>query len=558
MAYALFTEISLIVVVAFLIASVTRLLRQPLIVGYIVSGLVLGPYLFGVIQSPEVLNAVSELGIALLLFIVGLGLNPKEVRRVGKPAVVIGVSQIIFTTLFGFILAQALGYAMPVAVLIALALTLSSTIVILKTISDKNELGRLYAKISIGFFLVQDIFAVGLLIYASSVGAADPIIASMTQSFTSLMAVGSLLAITAYYLLPRLSAALARSQEYLSLFALAWGLGVSALVAVVGLSIEIGALLAGILLSTQIYAKEISNRLQPLRDFFLLFFFVTLGASLDPGLLDQLLAPAAVFSAFVLLGNPLIVMVFALYFGYTKRTSFKSAMTVGQVSEFSLVFVLLAAESGLVNQEVVGLVTLVVLITVAGSTYMMRYDEVLYGFVSNTLGIFADRSDESEDPLSATADIFLLGYARNARSFAEAFQRKNQDFLVVDYDPEKTEHLKDEGIDHVYGDITDPELLADLRVQDGEVVISTIRDFDTNLFLTEYVSRRNPDMVVVVYSENPQEAAQLYENGATYVIMPHFLGGEQVLDIINGDSVEEADFLPYRDEHLRYIQNHTE
>jgi len=225
MAYALFTEISLIVVVAFLIASVTRLLRQPLIVGYIVSGLVLGPYLFGVIQSPEVLNAVSELGIALLLFIVGLGLNPKEVRRVGKPAVVIGVSQIIFTTLFGFILAQALGYAMPVAVLIALALTLSSTIVILKTISDKNELGRLYAKISIGFFLVQDIFAVGLLIYASSVGAADPIIASMTQSFTSLMAVGSLLAITAYYLLPRLSAALARSQEYLSLFALAVGAG---------------------------------------------------------------------------------------------------------------------------------------------------------------------------------------------------------------------------------------------------------------------------------------------------------------------------------------------
>lgn len=554
MSVSLFTEISLIVVVAFLIASAARLLRQPLIIGYIVSGLVLGPYFFDVIQSPEVLDVVSELGIALLLFIVGLGLNPKEVRRVGKPATVIGLSQILFTTLFGFILAQALGYGVNVAVYIALALTLSSTIVILKTISDKNELGRLYAKISIGFFLVQDIVAVGLLVYASSIGASSPVVVSMAKSITSLLAIGSVLAIAAHYLLPRLSAVFARSQEYLSLFALAWGFGVSALVAAAGLSIEIGALLAGVLLSTQVYAKEISNRLQPLRDFFLLFFFVTLGASLNPGLLDTLLAPAAAFSAFVLVGNPLIVMVLARHFGYTRRTSFKSAMTVGQVSEFSLVFMLLVAESGMVNQEIVGLITLVVLITVAGSTYMMRYDEALYSFASDTLGLFADRPEKDDASASTTADIFLLGYARNARSFAEAFQRKNQDFLVVDYDPETTDHLKDENINHVYGDITDPEFLADLRIQDGEVVISTIRDFDTNLFLTEYISRRNPDMVVVVYSENPEEAAELYENGATYVIMPHFLGGEQVLDIINGDSVKESDFLPHRDEHLRYIQ----
>lgn len=558
MEQALFIEISLVTAAAFAIASILRLLKQPLLISYIVTGLLLGPYIFNLIQSPHVLETVSSLGVALLLFIIGLGLNPREVKRVGKPATVIGVSQIVFTTLFGFALAQVLGYATTVAIFIALAMTLSSTIVILKTISDKGELGRLYAKISIGFFLVQDIFAVGLLIYASSAGTADPIALSMAQSFTGLMVVGSLLAIVSYYLLPKFSHIFARSQEYLSLFALAWGLGVSALVAVIGLSIEIGALLAGILLSTQIYAQEVANRLQPLRDFFLMFFFVTLGAGLDPGLLNELLIPAVAFSMFVLIINPLIVMVLARYFGYTMRTSFKSAMTVGQVSEFSLVFILLAAESGVVGQDVVGLVTLVVLITVAGSTYMMRYDEAIYDLLSKWFDSFVKQEGGDNNYSPTPADIFLFGYARNGRSFVDSFERMDKSFIVVDYDPDTIKDLKDEGIEHVYGDISDPQFLEDIRVQEGQVVISTIRDYDTNLFLTDYVRRRNPDMVVVVYSENPKQAAHLYERGATYVIMPHFLGGEQVLEMINGDSIEEANFLPHRDRHLRYLQDRLE
>ncbi len=557
MEYALFTEISLVVVVAFLIASIARLLKQPLIVAYIVSGLLLGPYVFDLIQSPEILNTVSELGIALLLFIIGLGLNPKEIKEVGRPAATIGIGQVIFTTIIGFLLAQGLGYVPKMAIYIALAMTLSSTIVILKTITDKQDSDQLYAKISMGFLLVQDIIAAGLLVYVSGVSGSQSVVFAMTESFMELLAIGSILGIISYYVLPKLSDFFARSQEYLFLFAVAWGFGVSSLVALTGLSIEIGALLAGVLLSTQIYAREMSTRLRPLRDFFILFFFITLGASLDPNLLGELLLPAAVFSAFVLLVNPLVVMGLAGYFGYTKRTSFKTAMTAGQVSEFSLIFVLLAAESGQIGDDIVGLVTLVGLITIAGSVYMMRFDETLLSWFSSWLDVF-ERDGASSPGTKQAPEIFLFGYARNGRNFAKAFRQMNKEFLIVDYDPEIITHLKRKELPHVYGDITDLNLLRDIRVSSGEAVVSMISDFETNLHLTKYIRRHDEDMIIVVYSEHPKEAARLYENGATYVVMPHFLGGDQVVEMLAGDSFEEADFLPHRDKHLRYLQDRIE
>jgi Kef-type K+ transport system membrane component KefB len=553
MEHTLFTEISLVVVVAFLVASLLRLLKQPLIIAYIISGLLLGPYVLDIIQSQEVLNAVSHIGVALLLFIVGLKLNPKEIRDVGRPAATIGIGQVILTTIFGFVLAQAFGYVPSTAIYIALAMTLSSTIVILKVISDKQDTDTLYAKISIGFLLVQDIIAAGLLVYVASVDGSESILFSMTESIAWLAAVGSLLAVISNYLLPKLSSFFARSQEYLFIFALAWGLGVSTLVATAGLSLEIGALLAGVLLSTQLYAKEISNRLRPLRDFFVLFFFITLGSGLHLGSIGSVFVPAVVFSLFVLVGNPLVVMALARYFGYTKQTSFKSAMTAGQVSEFSLIFILLAAEFGHVGEDIVTLVTLTALITIAGSTYMMRYDDRLYDMVSGWLDMFAWEGGRQTTYVTSP-DIYLFGYARHGRRFTRFFADHPAEFVVVDYDPKKTSQLDNKHVDHVYGDVTDPELLSDIHAGRADVVISTISDFSTNVYLIRHLKSIDEDIVVVVYAEQSKQAAKLYENGASYVIMPHFLGGDAVLDMLKDQPVEESNFLPRRDNHLRFLQ----
>jgi len=555
---ALFTEISLVVVVAFAVASIVRMLKQPLIIAYIISGLLLGPYLLDVIQSQELLSAVSHLGVALLLFIIGLKLNPKEIKEVSRPAATIGVGQVLITTIFGYLFAQTFGYAPTAAIYIALAMTLSSTIVILKIISDKQDTDKLYAKISIGFLLVQDIIAAGLLVFVSSVGSSQSMVLAITQSVVQLTAVGSVLAIVAYFVLPKLSGFLARSQEYLFIFALAWGLGVSALVAMTGLSLEVGALLAGVLLSTQMYAKEVSNRLRPLRDFFILFFFITLGSGLSLHVLGTVLVPAVGFSLFVLVGNPLVVMTLSAYFGYTKRTSFKAAMTAGQVSEFSLIFILLAFELGQVSEQVVSLVTLTTLITIAGSTYMMRYDERLYKLIAPWLNRLRWGSDNQKEDRSASPEIYLFGYARHGRRFAQFFTNQHINFAVVDYNPEKITQLKEKDITRIYGDITDPEFISDIHATHADVVISTINDFRVNLHLVRHLKKKNEDIVIVAYSEYPDEAAKLYESGASYVIMPHFLGGDTVLSMLENRPIDEESFRPQRDEHLRFLQDRLE
>ena len=316
--------------------------------------------------------------------------------------------------------------------------------------------------------------------------------------------------------------------------------------------------MAGVTLSTQIYAREMSSRLRPLRDFFLLFFFITLGAGLDLGTFSSILLPVIAFAIFELVINPLILMSLAGFFGYKKRTSFKTAVTAGQVSEFSLVFILLALEVGEVTDEVVALVTLVGLVTIAGSTYMMHYDDLLYEWFEDWLSIFERKKTTKTDTEEQYADIFLFGYTGSSRSFMDSFQRMDYSYMVIDYDPEKIDDLKKKNIDHHYGDATDPEFMESIHVDEGILVISTINDFDTNLALVKYMNRVNPDTVVVAFSEYPAEAAVLYENGATYVIMPHFLGSEHVMDIIDGDEITDQNFFKHRDDHLRYLQSRLE
>lgn len=550
----IFIEISLVLVIASVVASIMRILKQPLIVGHIISGLILGPYVFNAIHSEEILETMAKLGITLLLFIIGLGLNPNVIKEVGRPATLIGLGQVIFTALFGFIAATALGFDPTSAVFIALALTMSSTIIILKILSDKKDTSKLYGKLAIGFLLIQDIVATLLLIFVSSTSSGSFPLVDLLSMIGWLGLIGVGLTLVNKFILPRLERVFAGSQEYLFLFTLAWGFGIASLVALAGLSIEVGALIAGIGLSTQIYAQEASTRLRPLRDFFIVLFFITLGAGLQLDAIASALGPAIVLSLFVLIGNPLIVLTIMGLLGYTKKTSFKTALTVAQISEFSLVFIILAQETGRVSAEVVSIVTIVGLITIAASTYMMLYDDKIYSWFERYLRLFERRQIKYHPEVPKDIDIFLFGYARGGHEFVKTFRKLKKPFLVVDYNPEAIEHLKDEGVTHEYGDITDPEFLEEINVGQAKLVISTIRDFNSNLYLTDHVHQLNPDAVIIVHSETPTHAQELYERGATYVMMPHFIGSERVSNMINRIGLKKADFIPSREKHLRYVR----
>ncbi|MBP6880577.1 cation:proton antiporter [Candidatus Saccharibacteria bacterium] len=550
----LFTELSIILAIAALLAGILKALKQPLIVAYIITGLVVGRSGLNFITSHETLGVFSEFGIALLLFIIGLGLNPNVIKEVGKIAAIAGVGQIVITWFFSLAMALVLGFELTTATIIALALTFSSTIIILKTISDKKESHRLYAKIAIGILLVQDIIATLALIALSAIGSSGK--GGATTMVLGTIIASSILIVATKFIVPKLSHFISSNQEFLFIFTIAWGIGFAALFDYAGLSIEIGALFAGVALSTLPYTSEIAGRLRPLRDFFVMIFFVLLGADMEIANFSSIIIPSIIFSLFVLIGNPLIIMALLGMLGYTKQTGAKTGIAIAQISEFSLVFIILAHEVGLVSSADVSTISLVGIATFAISTYMMQYDEAIYKKFERYLSIFERKSAKKLNVKPHGAEAILFGYSRGGPEIIKSFQEKQTDFVVVDYNPETIDVLDAHNIPFVYGDATDPEFLAELNLENVKIIVTTTMDFQTNLFLTMQARAINQKAIIIVHSETPSHAVKLYERGATYVTMPHYIGAERIARMINKNKLRKADFIPAREKHLRYVEKH--
>lgn len=356
-----FYETAFVLFVSAIVGAIGLRLRQPLIVAFIAVGILVGPSAFGWVIPSEEMELLAELGIALLLFVVGLKLDLHLIQSMGAVALATGLGQVAFTSIGGFLISLLLGFAPLTAVYIAVALTFSSTIIVVKLLSDKREIDSLHGRIALGFLIVQDLVVVLVMIGLSALGGGADLSRGMTllqlglKGGLLLLGIGAMMA----FVLPKLLNHLARSQELLLIFAIAWAVALSALSEVLGFSSEVGAFLAGISLASTRYRDAIGSRLVSIRDFLLLFFFVDLGAHLNLSLLGAQIVPALVLSLFVLIGNPAIVMAIMGYMGYRKRTSLLSGLTVAQISEFSLILAALGLSLGHIDEETVGLITLV-------------------------------------------------------------------------------------------------------------------------------------------------------------------------------------------------------
>ena len=549
-----FLEISIILVIATVIAGIMKLLKQPLIIGHIITGILVGPFFFDLVKSGEIINVFSQIGVALLLFIVGLTLSPRVIREVGKVSLVTGLGQIIFTSIIGFFISRALGFSNIVSLYIAIALTFSSTIIIMKLLSDKHDVEKLYGKVSIGFLLVQDVVAIIILIGVSSISNELNLTNSLAQTIAYGLLLVTLVTIASMYILPGLSKLFAKSQELLYLFSIAWGLGLAGLFHYFGLSIEIGALIAGISLAMSPYHLEISSKMKPLRDFFIILFFILLGAQMSLGDVSRFIVPVILFSLFILIGNPLVVIILMGLLGYPKKTGFSAGLTVAQISEFSLILIALGVRIGHLNSEILSLVTIIGLITIAGSTYLILYSERIYPYVSRYLSIFERKSIKREKKMVWGYDIILFGCSRTGYDFLKSFRRLKKRFIVVDYNPEIIADLTRKKINYIYGDADDNEFLDELKLNKVKMVVSTIPDFDTNVLLINRVKQENGRAIILVVSYNIDESIMLYEEGATYVMMPHFLGGSYASMMTAKYGFNINKFLKEKEKHIKYLK----
>lgn len=562
----IFIEISTIIVFATAVAFFMKMLKQPLIVGYIATGIIVGPYALNVLKSEHEIELFSKIGISILLFILGLGLNPDVIREVGKASFVTGIGQVIFTSAIGYYLALYLGFSPLSSIYIAIALTFSSTIIVLKLLTDKGDNDKLYGKIAIGFLLVQDLIATLILLGVTVMSTTDisggqGLVDAVTAQMINLGIKGAVLAVVLYciskFFLPKMSRYVAGNQEVLFIFSLAWGLGLASVFYKIGFSIEIGALVAGVTLAASPFAYEISSRMKPLRDFFILLFFILLGAQMVLSQFASLIVPALVLSVFVLIGNPIIVYILMNLLGYRSKTSFMAGLAVAQISEFSLILVALGLSVGHLDSSIASLITIVGIITIAGSTYLILYADQIYEFVKKPLRYISFRKRPLVEKTKATdnPEMIIFGYDRVGHDFVKAATKITDKYIVVDFNPHAVKKMQSHGVPFRYGDAEDVEFLQEVGFQSAKLVISSIPDYKINKLLVQYYRKENASGIIITIAHEIHHARDLYLAGATYVIMPHLLGAHHASKLIAEHGFSMPSFDEIRNKHLVYLQD---
>ena len=517
------------------IGFIGRMLKQPLIVSFILVGLLVGPYGLDLLRSAEKIHLLSEMGIAVLLFVVGLKLDVSLIRTSGKVALATGLGQVIFTSVFGYFICIALGFEPVTSLYIAVALTFSSTIIIVKLLSDKKEIQSLHGQISIGFLIVQDIVVILAMIVLSAMGTQSDYSLLQEIIWVVVKGIGMLIGVVLLirYVMRWLTSLMARTQELLVLFSLTWAIALAAFSDYLGFSKEVGAFLGGISLASTPYREVISGRLVSLRDFLLLFFFIHLGSQVDVTLIGDQIVPAVVLSLFVLIGNPIIVMIILGIMGYRKRTGFLAGLNVAQISEFSLILAALGLSLGQIDEETLGLITLVGLITIGTSTYLIMYSHQIYEKVSKLLGIFERKTPyreiSDEEVVADPFDVIIFGLGMYGNNIARSLESKGYKVFGVDFDPRAVKRWNRKGRKAQYGDADDPELM-EILPGDTQCVISTLPDKQINLALIKYLKQANYKGSIAVTSYYGRTAKELELAGADLILLPFVDASENIVD----------------------------
>ena len=550
----IFFDIGIIIIIATVFAFIAKILKQPLIPAYVLTGIVIGPF-FGLITNTDVITTLSEIGIAFLLFIVGLEMDLRKLKDVGLVSSIGGMVQILSIFTVTFILSVFLGFIYTEAIYLGLIIAFSSTMVVVKLLSDKREIDTLHGRIIIGILLMQDIIAILALSVLTTIGDFSFLVlflAIVKGIVVFLVAIGA-----SKFLFPILFKFAAKSQELLFLAAVSVSFIFSILFYYIGFSIAIGAFVAGITLANLPYNIEIIGKVKSLRDFFAVIFFVSLGMELLLGCFETMFKPLLIFIMLIIFLKPLITMFLCSFFGYKKRTAFSTSISLAQISEFSLIIVAQGLFLGHLSQEIFSLTVILAVTTIVLTSYFIKYEDKFYLKLAGILDIF-DRLTGTYNELEYMPrkrhEVILCGYNRIGYSIVNTLKKLKKKLLVVDFNPEVVRKLIEEKIPCIYGDIGDLEILERLNLKGAQMVISTVPTKRDNLLLIKRTKEQNKNAIVFVTSSQVESALNLYDAGADYVILPHFLGGEHVSLLIEDFTDDIKKIITTKINHIKELK----
>lgn len=546
----LLSQIGIIVGIAAIVALLGRVIKQPSIVAYLITGVLVSPLFFNLIDPATHLESLAGVGIALLLFIIGTSLDFRIFRSVGGASVVGGIATVAIVCSASFLISKFLGFDLASSLYIALAFSFSSAVVVVKILSDKKEMETLHGQIALGILIIES-FIAALALMIIPVVSSEGTGAIFSQVFKFILMI-SLVVLVGHFIFSKLLRFAAKNQEVLFLVSLAWALSVGAIFEILDISAEIGALVAGMVIASSKYSLEIKSKIKGIRDFFVILFFVYFGAQLSAPITSELIKQAVVFSAFILIIKPIIVMAITRSFGFKKRTNFMIGTSLTQVSEFSLIVILMGYSLGHIEQSIFSLTILVTLITVSLSSYAIYFSTPIYSSMSRFLGLFdGKRKNLGTHDKTEKYDLILLGYSRLGFNLVKAFDLAKKKYLVVDYNPITIMNLSKKGISCVYGDVNDSEFLKSINLRSAKMIVSTIPDYSANVNVMKFVDK---DATFIATSNQIHNAVELYKNGADYVIMPHYLGGDYIANMLVRDNFSKKNIKEEGKHHIKQIQ----
>ncbi len=545
----LLSSIGVCVAAAAALALVGNRLRQPVILAYLLAGVLIGPIGLRLVNQRQAIQTVAEIGLILLLFIIGLEIDLKKLLGAGLPVALTGLLQVPLCIGLGLgffaLLKVHFGNGGWSLLYLAACMSMSSTMIVVKLLYDKFELDTLPGRITLGVLVFQDVWAVAMLAVQPNLGHPDlaPVIASVLKG--ALLVIWALAA--SRYLLPRIFRSVAKVPELVVISALAWCFFLAAAASVAGLSREMGALIAGVSLSTFPYNLDVIAKVTSIRDFFVTLFFVGLGMQIPiPGQYVLMVALAA--SIFLIASRVVIApILYALRMGH--RTSLIPAINLAQVSEFSIVIASLGLAKGHIPADVVTVVVLVFAITSVLSTYLIGNNHQVYDGISSLLrqiGLHDLDHEHSREPASGDGKpVLFLGFFRDASSVLHELARRDErrrhrfldQLLVIDFNPHVIGELEKRGVACVYGDVAHVDTLRHAHVEQADLVISTITDEvlrgTTNLRLMRNVRAISPSAKVVLATDHIDQALKLYEAGADWVYVQRLHSAADLADAVD-------------------------
>ncbi len=548
----LFAELSVLFLAAAAVAWCFQVIRLPSVVGYLLVGFALGPFAFGILQSAETFELLAQMGMCALLFSVGLHVNGKALKELGRTVLKIGLLQIGLNLAIGLLIGRVVGFGWFASALLGAALSFNSTVLALRSLGERGDLNRAHGKITTGILLLQDVFATIVLLLVGIVPMRGELSSLGFVVLKGVVLVAVLLLVSRT-ILPKIVERAARSQELLAIGSLAFALGLALAFHAIGWSYELGALLAGVCLANTSFRFEIESKLKPVRELFLVVFFVLLGTKVDPATLREGWGIAAFLVAFILVVNPWFIGRLMRHFGQGRAPSFLVAVHLSHLSEFSLLLLFVASRSMQLPASFISAVTLAVGCTMLGGSLFMTYADRLRQLIERLLGVKREKRALT-DSKPQTYEVILFGCHRVGSDFLPALKKLRAPYLVVDFDPEAIAELEEHKIPCRYGDAEDLEFLHEIGADKARLLISTIPNVNVNSGLLALRRGHRPSGVTILVAQAIEAALKLYAEGATYVILPHVLGGNYASQLVGSYGFKREAFLTERARHIAHLK----